>query len=107
MISLTPAAAVELRAAMKEKGIDGFGLRVQVVGGGCEGFLYDLLFEDAPEAEDQVFETEGVKIFVDPRSHATLAGLKIDHAPTRYGDGFVFDHGRARSRCSCGASFSV
>jgi iron-sulfur cluster insertion protein len=107
MISVTPAAASELLAAMKDKGIPGYGVRVQVVGGGCEGFLYDLLFEDAPEAEDQVFESEGVKVFVDPRSHATLTGLRIDHAQTRYGPGFVFEHARAKSRCSCGSSFSL
>lgn len=107
MVSVTAKAASEIRATQSEKGIQGFGLRVQIVGGGCEGFLYDLLFVDQPEPDDQVFETEGLKIFVDPRSFAALDGLVIDHAKTPYGPGFVFTNPRATSRCSCGASFGV
>ena len=49
MVSVTAQAASEIRAAQSQKGIRGFGLRVQIVGGGCEGFLYDLLFVDGPE----------------------------------------------------------
>jgi iron-sulfur cluster assembly accessory protein len=106
-VTLTPAAAASLRAAKDEKRIEGFGLRVQIVGGGCEGFLYDLLFVDAPEPEDLVFETEGQRIFVDPRSFPALDGLVIDHGSTPYGSGFLFANPRAKARCSCGASFSA
>jgi iron-sulfur cluster insertion protein len=107
VISLTPAAAAEIRAAQAAKGIVGFGLRVQVVGGGCEGFLYDLLYADEPEGDDLVFESEGQRIFADPRSHAALDGLVIDHGETSYGAGFLFANPRARAKCSCGASFSA
>ena len=107
MIYVTAHAAGEIRAALTEKGIEGFGLRLQIVGGGCEGFLYDLLYVDVPDAEDQVFESEGVKLFVDPKTLPAVAGLTIDHAQTPHGRGFVFLNPRARSRCSCGASFST
>jgi iron-sulfur cluster assembly accessory protein len=107
VVSLTPAAADEIRVAQSEKGIAGFGLRVQVVGGGCEGFLYDLLYVDGPDPEDQVFETQGQRVFVDPRSLAAVDGLTIDHGKTPYGMGFLFDNPRAHGRCSCGASFST
>jgi iron-sulfur cluster assembly accessory protein len=107
VISLTPQAAAEIRAALSEKGIADFGLRVQIVGGGCEGFLYDLLYVDLPDPEDQVFEVDGVKIFVDPRTFPAVTGLLIDHAQTGRGPGFVFTNPRARATCSCGASFSA
>jgi iron-sulfur cluster assembly accessory protein len=107
VIALTPAAATEIRAAQAAQGIVGYGLRVQVVGGGCEGFLYDLLYADEPESDDLVFETQGQRVFVDSRSHAALDGLVIDHGATPYGAGFLFVNPRARAKCSCGASFSA
>jgi iron-sulfur cluster assembly accessory protein len=107
VIALTPAAAERIRAAQAAKGVSGYGLRVQVVGGGCEGFLYDLLYADEPESDDLVFESEGQRVFVDPRSHAALDGLIIDHGATPYGSGFLFANPRARAQCSCGASFSA
>ncbi len=106
MVTLTEEAAAQIRAALAEKDLPGFGLKVQIVGGGCEGFLYDLLYADAPEAEDLVFESHGQKLFVDKRSLAAVDGLVIDHGQTPYGTGFLFSNPRAKSRCSCGASFS-
>lgn len=107
MVAVTAAAAAEIQSALREKGLDGFGLRVQIVGGGCEGFVYDLLYVDEPESDDQVFESEGLRLFVDPKSHRAVDGLLIDHAKTPYGTGFVFTNPRATSRCSCGASFAL
>jgi iron-sulfur cluster insertion protein len=92
---------------MSEKGVPDFGLRVQVVGGGCEGFFYDLLFEASPRAEDQVFESEGVRVFVDSRALPALDGTRIDIGSTPYGTGLMFQNPRARSHCACGASFST
>ena len=106
MISLSERAAQEIRAVQVEKNIVGFGLRVQVVGGGCEGFLYDLLFTDAADPKDQVFQSQGVTLFVDSKSISAIDGLTIDYASTPYGLGFVFRNPRAASQCSCGASFS-
>jgi iron-sulfur cluster insertion protein len=106
VITLTSKAAQELHAAQREKGIVGYGLKVQLVGGGCEGFLYDLLFVEEPDPNDAVFETQGLRLFVDPRSLPALSGLKIDHRETRSGTGLVFENPSARTRCSCGASFS-
>ena len=107
MISLTPEAALEIKRVLAEKEILDFGLKVQVVGGGCEGYLYDLLFVDRPEARDRQFESEGVRVFVDSRAIPALDGMTIDHARTPSGVGFVFVNPRAKSCCSCGASFSV
>ncbi len=107
MIQVTPSAAREIRSAQTQKGALDCGLRIQVVGGGCEGFLYDLLFVDGPEPEDAVFESEGIKLFVSTKALAAVDGTTIDHASTPYGIAFVFDNPRAQARCSCGASFSI
>ena len=107
MVSLTSQAVREVKAALEEKGLGGYGLRVQVVGGGCEGFLYDLLYVDEPDPEDRVFDSEGQRVFVDPRTLAAVDGLVIDHGATPYGTGFLFQNPRAKSRCTCGASFGA
>ena len=107
MISLTPEAALEIKKVQAEKEIRDFGLKVQIVGGGCEGYLYDLLFVDGPDAQDQEFESEGVRVFVDARALPALDGTTIDHAQTPSGTGFVFVNPRAKSRCACGASFGL
>jgi iron-sulfur cluster insertion protein len=107
MIRLSQRAASEIRATLRAKGIEGFGLRVQVVGGGCEGFLYDLLFSEQPDPGDHVFQSEGLQVYVAPRSFAAVDGLIIDYGSTGYGEGFVFTNPHARTRCSCGASFGT
>src|SRR5437763_1460912 len=101
MITLTPRAASEVQAAQAQRAAQGFGLRIQLVGGGCEGFLYDLAFEERAHPDDWIFESEGVKVFVDAKSCGALDGLVIDHRATRYGKGFVFDNPRAKKHCSC------
>src|SRR5215467_12002766 len=105
MISLSERAASQIREVQHAKQIQGFGLRVQVVGGGCEGFLYDLLFSEQPGPEDHVFQSEGLQVYVAARAFPAVDGLVIDYGPTRYGEGFVFTNPRARTRCGCGASF--
>ncbi len=107
MISLTPEAALEIKKVQAQKGIDDFGLKVQVVGGGCEGYLYDLLFVEAPELGDRKFESEGVRLFVDARALAAVDGMTIDHGEAAYGSGFIFVNPKVKSACACGASFSL
>ncbi len=101
-IQLTPRAAAALRALLAEEGASGFGLRIQVVGGGCAGFSYDLALTDHPEPEDDATELDGVKLFVDRRARALLEGLTLD-----YQDSFRFDNPNARTTCRCGVSFGV
>jgi iron-sulfur cluster insertion protein len=101
-INLTPRAAAALRGLLAEEGAAGFGLRIQVVGGGCAGFSYDLALTDHPEPEDDATEVDGVKLFVDRRASSLLDGLTLD-----YEDSFRFTNPNARSTCRCGISFGV
>lgn len=107
MISLTPEAALEIKKVQAKRGIEEFGLKLQVVGGGCEGYLYDLLFVEAPEPEDRQFESQGVRLFVDGRALAALDDMTIDHGESAFGSGFIFVNPKVKSACACGASFSL
>lgn len=84
-------------------------LKVGVVSGGCSGLTYNLDFaSDAqPGDNDQVFELNGLKVFVDMRSFLYLAGTELDFTDGLEGQGFHFHNPNASRTCSCGESFSV
>ena len=82
MLHLTTAAAEKIRDMAVEHDSSDAGIRVMVVGGGCSGLSYDMDFETAAQEGDEVFESEGVKLYVDPMSIAYLDGTKIDYVQT-------------------------
>jgi iron-sulfur cluster assembly accessory protein len=107
-VILTPTAAGEVRRYMEEQGAgDASGLRVGVLPGGCSGFQYGLNIEDEVGEEDMVFESEGVKLFVDPFSLQYLNGTEIDYVSTFQGSGFTFNNPNSAGGCGCGSSFTV
>lgn len=83
------------------------GLRMAVQGGGCSGFTYQVRFDPEPNARDRVFEFEGVRVFVDPKSLKFLDGTVLDYKEELLQQGFVFENPNAKSSCGCGVSFSV
>ena len=83
------------------------GLRIQVSDGGCSGLQYALKLEQAASTDDVVFESGGVKVFVDPASAPTIEGITIDFVESMEGSGFKFTNPNAKNPCSCGKSFSA
>jgi iron-sulfur cluster assembly protein len=85
----------------------GYILRVSVAGGGCSGLSYKLDFVEASTEKDRVFEKEGVKVAVDPKSYLFLEGMELDYSGGLNGKGFVFNNPNAKKSCGCGNSFSA
>lgn len=108
MVRLTPTAITKVQDFIQEHGAGGeSGLRVAVLPGGCSGFQYGLNIEEEPENDDEIFETSGVKIFVDPFSAQYLEGVEIDYVTSMMGSGFSFRNPNAAGGCGCGSSFTV
>ncbi|HOE40210.1 MAG TPA: iron-sulfur cluster assembly protein IscA [Rhodoferax sp.] len=105
-VSLTPAAARHVEKSLTRRG-SGIGLRLAVKTSGCNGFAYALEFVDAVNAEDECFETHGVKVIVDPRSLGMLAGTELDFVREGLNEGFKFTNPNATANCGCGESFAV
>jgi iron-sulfur cluster assembly protein len=82
-------------------------LRVGVKGGGCSGFSYVMNLEPSPARGDEIFESEGLKLFVDPKSYLYLEGTMVDFNDDLTQRGFVFKNPGSSGTCGCGASFSV
>ncbi|MBI3454739.1 MAG: iron-sulfur cluster insertion protein ErpA [Candidatus Rokubacteria bacterium] len=107
MITLTESAAKKVQDLRLEEGKPDWGLRLRVVGGGCSGFSYELGWEDAEQAEDQVTESQGVKVYVDPQSVQYVTGAEIDYVDSLYGSGFSVKNPNVKGTCGCGQSFQT
>ena len=107
IISVTEAAAGKIRELLAEEGKSESGLRVFVQGGGCSGFQYGLMIEENGGVGDQSFESNGIKLFVDPVSLSYLKGAEVDFVDTITGGGFTIKNPNATSTCGCGSSFNV
>ena len=108
MINVSETAASKINELLSEENKAGSGLRVFVQGGGCSGFQYGLMIEEAGQGTgDQVYESHGVKLFVDPISVRYLNGAEVDFVETVTGGGFTIKNPNATSTCGCGSSFST
>src|SRR4051812_26770520 len=108
MITLTERAATELRDLLNSQDKQEAALRVWVAGGGCSGLQYGMALDDnAPEAEDNVFEQAGIKVYVDPISLNYMDGASVDYVDDVLGGGFKIENPNATSSCGCGSSFKT
>jgi iron-sulfur cluster assembly protein len=108
MITVTDKAKSRLLDLRKEEGYtEDYFLRVGVKGGGCSGLSYDLGFDNAMKAGDQVFVDNGFQIVVDMKSFLYLAGTELHFSDGLNGKGFEFHNPNATRTCGCGESFAV
>jgi iron-sulfur cluster assembly accessory protein len=108
MINVSEVAATKINELLAEEEKAGSGLRVFVQGGGCSGFQYGLMIEENGQGfGDQVYESHGVKLYVDPISVRYLNGAEVDFIDTISGGGFTIKNPNAKSTCGCGQSFTV
>ena len=108
-INVTETAAGKITKLLTEENKNEAGLRVFVQGGGCSGFQYGLMIEDGVgDAEtDKVFQSNGIKLFVDPISIRYLTGAEVDFIDNLEGGGFTIKNPNAKTTCGCGQSFGV
>ena len=107
MINVSQTAASKINELLAEEGKTGSGLRVFVQGGGCSGFQYGLMIEENGGDADQIFESNGVRLYIDPVSISYLKGAEVDFVETVTGGGFTIRNPNAVSTCGCGQSFNV
>ncbi len=107
LVSMTDAAATQLRDILAKQGQAQLGLRVFVQPGGCSGMSYGMGFEDQTQAGDIVTEHNGVRLFVDQVSAQYIKGAEIDFVDSLMGGGFTVHNPNAVSSCSCGSSFDT
>lgn len=105
-ITLTEAAAQHVSNFLAKRG-KGIGIRLGVKTSGCSGMAYKLEFADAAESDDIVFDTQGLKVVVDPRSLPYIDGTELDYTREGLNEGFKFNNPNIKDQCGCGESFTV
>lgn len=105
-VTLTETAAQRVKDYLANRG-KGVGLRLGVKTTGCSGMAYVLEFADEAEAGDEIFESQGVKIFVDGKSLVYLDGTELDFTKEGLNEGFKFKNPNEKATCGCGESFTV
>src|SRR5438874_4295124 len=108
-VVITPNASAEVKKFMSQEGVDPSvgGLRVSVQPGGCSGFKYGLLIEDAAAEDDLIVDQGEYRVFVDPFSAQYINGVVIDYVSSMQGSGFTFKNPNSTGGCGCGSSFSA
>lgn len=105
-IQLSEVAADRVRHFLDSRG-KGIGLRLAVKTTGCSGLAYVVEFVDELQDGDEVFESRGVKVVIDPKSLVFLDGTEVDYAKVGLQEGFQFRNPNAKDNCGCGESFTV
>ena len=107
-LQVTERAIKRIRVAMAKEGVspEEGGLRLGVMGGGCSGLSYSIKFDTQPRERDRIYEFDGVRVFVDPKSFLYLHGMTLDYEETLMRQGFNFINPNSTRSCGCGSSFS-
>ncbi|MEN8215477.1 MAG: iron-sulfur cluster assembly protein IscA [Pseudomonadota bacterium] len=105
-LTLTEKAAKHIQKSLTNRG-KGIGLRLGVKTSGCSGMAYVMEFVDQIEKQDQVFESQSVKIVVDPKSLIYIDGTELDYVREGLNEGFQFNNPNIKDQCGCGESFNV
>jgi iron-sulfur cluster assembly protein len=106
-IRLTPKAIEMAKKAIERRAQPTEGLRLGVRGGGCSGVSYAIEFADKIRGRDHVFDFDGLKVVVDPKSLIYLRGSILDYEVKLMQHGFKFRNPNEKSGCGCGESFTV
>ncbi len=106
-VKLTPGAIAELKRLMNAPDFDkSEQLRIGVKGGGCSGLSYLLGF-DKPEADDTVYDIEGIPVVMKLAHGIYLMDMEVNFEDGLNARGFTFTNPNASSTCGCGSSFAV
>ena len=105
-ITLTEKAAKHISRYIDRRG-KGIGLRFGVRTTGCSGLAYKLEYVDESANEDSIFESHGIKVFVDPKSLPYIDGTELDFAREGLNEGFRFRNPNVKDECGCGESFRI
>jgi iron-sulfur cluster assembly protein len=106
-ITITPAAIDRVKSLLAQRGKPSAGVRIGIRARGCSGMSYTLEYADEKTAFDEVIETEGVTILIDPKATMFILGTEMDYVEDKLEAGFVFRNPNEKGRCGCGESFHV
>jgi iron-sulfur cluster assembly protein len=106
-IGLADSAVQRLKLLLAERNTPEAGLRIAVKGGGCSGLAYNMEWAEKPRERDKIFERDGVRVFVDPKSYLYLIGTELVYEEGLMASGFKLQNPNVKAACGCGESFAI
>jgi iron-sulfur cluster assembly accessory protein len=104
-ITMTERAAREATAILAAEGKAGALLRVWVAGAGCSGLRYGLgIDEKEPEKDDTTFESQGVRLVIDPQSLSLMDGSTVSWVDDPENGGFSIENPNPPPSAGCGCA---
>jgi iron-sulfur cluster assembly accessory protein len=108
LVTVTESAAGQIKRLLDQDGkAVTHALRMKVVGGGCSGLQYQLMFDDQRKDTDHEIESGGVRVVIDEKSALYLVGTTLDYVDSLMESGFKIQNPNAKQSCGCGQSFSA
>jgi iron-sulfur cluster assembly protein len=107
VLTITDTAAQRVKTLLEGRGKPSFGIRIGIKSKGCNGLSYTLEFADEAGPYDEVIESHGVKVLIDPKAVMFILGSEMDYSEDKLSSGFVFTNPNEKGRCGCGESFHV
>lgn len=107
ILTLTEAAIERIKVLLDTREKPSCGIRIGIRSKGCSGLSYTLEFADEVGPYDEVIETQGLKVLIDPKAVMFLLGSQMDYVEDKLSSGFVFKNPNEKGRCGCGESFHV
>ena len=104
LVNLTDNAVANIKRLQTEFDMPWYGLRFGLSGGGCSGYKYVLELEEEPAKDDNVFDFDGVQVFLHPDHVEKLQNATIDWVDSIMESGFQIDNPQAKRPCGCGQS---
>jgi len=104
-ITVSDKAAGQLSVILADQSKPGATLRVWVAGLGCSGYRYGMgVDEKQPEEGDQIFESNGIRVVVDPQSLSYMDGSTVNWVDEQDNSGFAIDNPNPapHKECNCG-----
>jgi iron-sulfur cluster assembly protein len=106
IMTVTDEAAEQIRAIMATRP-DAVALKIGLKKGGCAGMEYTLEWASAIGKFDEVVDTKGVKLLIDPMAVMYMFGTEMDWQVDKFAAQFVFNNPNQTSACGCGESVEL
>ncbi|MDD9334475.1 MAG: iron-sulfur cluster assembly accessory protein [Rickettsiaceae bacterium] len=107
VMSLTDAAAQQIKRLIDKRNRPSFGIRIGVKSGGCSGLSYYVEYADNKNKFDEVIEDKGVRILIDPKALMYILASEMDYVEDKFKSGFTFNNPNEKGSCGCGKSFNI
>lgn len=107
VMKLTERAAERIKALMADQGAGTIGMRLGVKKGGCAGMEYTMSWTVKQDPLDEVVESHGARVLIDPMAVMYLLGTEMDYRTDKLSAQFVFSNPNQTGACGCGESVNL